>query len=137
MDSELLTKLTDRLGRAFTADRRVVFALLHGSVLAGSRFRDIDVAVLLDPDDGACAERIALDLEAALQSPELPAPLDLRPLNHAPAVFRHRVVSEGLPLYLRPADGELALAEFVERTILEYLDTEHLRSAIAAGLRVG
>jgi len=124
-----------QLASCLAREPRVVFALLHGSLLHRPDFRDIDVAVLFDRTEAVAAQRDALDLEARLQRASLPVPVDVQPLNGAPATFCHRVIGEGAILRLRPGDGELALAEFTERTIREYLDTEQLRRVIAAGLR--
>jgi predicted nucleotidyltransferase len=130
-----LTEIKDLLALRLANEPEVLFALLHGSVLYTNEFRDIDIAVFLSLDDRIAAERAALDLEARLQDPALPVSTEVQLLNVAPPGFRYRVVSEGVPLHLHPDSGELALAEFAERAILDYLHTGHLRRIIAAGLR--
>lgn len=134
MPAAQLHSIMDHLSARLAAEPGVVFALLHGSVLHSAAFRDIDVAVFFGLADRVSAERAALDLEARLQEPSLPAPIEVQPLDTAPVVFGHRVISEGFVMFARTADGALALAEFTERTIHEYLDTEHLRRIISAGL---
>jgi predicted nucleotidyltransferase len=135
MPTERLPSILDNLAARLAAEPGVAFALLHGSVLRGEVFRDIDVAVFFSLADRIAAERAALDLEVRLQDLSLPAPVEVQPLDTASVVFRHRVLSEGLVLYTRPADGALALADLTEHTIHEYLDTEHLRRIISTGLR--
>jgi predicted nucleotidyltransferase len=97
----------------------VVFACLHGSVLSGGPYRDIDVAMWLDPgrirrDDRT---RYALDLSVGLHL-GLRQPVDVRALNDAPLAFRYHAL-KGQVLLVR--DREF-LDDLRARTWDEYFD---------------
>lgn len=93
--------------------------MLHGSFARGEAFRDIDVAVWLDPVWLPKDERfrVALDLSVELRL-TLGHPVDVRVLNDAPLGFRYHALA-GSPLVVR--DDEL-LAELRARTWDDYLD---------------
>lgn len=112
-------KLTDAIRRALQARPEVAFAYLHGSFLTGGPYRDVDVAVWLDPArvPASAWTRYAVDPPAALHL-ELRVPVDVRVLNAASVAFRYRA-QKGQPLVVR--DPEL-LAEFRARTWDEYFD---------------
>lgn len=110
----------------------IVFAYLHGSFLTGGPYRDIDVAVWLDPSRVARGDRdrYALDLSVALHL-RLGKPVDVRALNDAPLAFRYHAL-KGRPLVVR--DQEL-LDELRARTWDEYFDflpfaRQYLREAL-------
>ncbi len=112
-------KLTDAIRRALQARPEVAFAYLHGSFLTGGPYRDVDVAVWLDPARVPASEwtRYAVDLSAALHL-KLRVAVDIQVLNAASVGFRYRA-QKGQPLVVR--DPEL-LAEFRARTWDEYFD---------------
>lgn len=74
---------------------RVILAVLHGSFLRHSSFRDIDIAVYTagnsDPLDYKF--RLEEELEKTLQ-----LPVDVKVLNNAPPWFTRKVLEEGLVL---------------------------------------
>ena len=61
--------LTEAIRRALQARPEVAFAYLHGSFLSGGPYRDVDVAVWLDPARVRASgwTRCAVDLSAALR----------------------------------------------------------------------
>jgi predicted nucleotidyltransferase len=131
-DEAARAKLTDAIRRALQARPEVTFAYLHGSFLSGGPYRDIDVAVRLDPTrvPGSEWTRYAVDLSVALHL-ELRVPVDVRVLNGAPVAFRYRA-QKGQPLVVRDQD---LLAEFRARTWDEYFDflpfaRQYLREAL-------
>lgn len=83
----------------------ILWAYLHGSFLEPGPYRDIDVAVWVDPRRAAPSDwrRYELDLSVALQS-IIPQPVDVRVLNDAPLAFRYHVL-KGEPLLVRDRDG--------------------------------
>ena len=95
-------KLTEAIRRALEARPEVTFAYLHGSFLADGPYRDVDVAVWLDPARVRASEwtRCAVDLSAALHL-ELRVPVDVQVLNAASVAFRYRA-QKGQPLTARP-----------------------------------
>jgi predicted nucleotidyltransferase len=97
----------------------IVFAILHGSFVAGGSYRDVDVAVWLDQARVAREAwvRHALDLEVILEQAGS-GPVDVRVLNDAPLAFRYHAL-KGEPVLVR--DPEL-LAEMRARTWDDYFD---------------
>jgi predicted nucleotidyltransferase len=125
-------KLTEAIRRRLQASPEVAFAYLHGSFVTDAPYRDIDVAVWLDPERIPSSEwtRYALDLSASLHL-ELRVPVDVQVLNGAPVAFRYRAQT-GQPLVVR--DGDF-LADFRARTWDEYFDflpfaRQYLREAL-------
>lgn len=111
----------------------IVFAYLHGSFLAGGAYRDIDLAVWLDPSRVARRDRqrYALDLSVDLHL-GLKQPVDVRALNDVPLAFRYQAL-KGRPLLVR--DQEF-LDEVRARTWDEYFDflpfaRRYLREALS------
>ncbi len=111
----------------------VVLALLHGSFSKGGAYRDIDVAVWLDPERLSPDERFryALDLSVHLHL-QLVSPIDVRVLNDAPLAFRYHAL-QGRPLVVR---DERFLDDLRARTWDDYLDfqpfaRQYLREALS------
>jgi len=126
-------QITASLQRQLEARPEIVLALLHGSFARGATYRDIDVAVWLDPDRLPRDERFryALDLSVSLQL-ELSCPIDVRALNDAPLAFRYHAL-QGRPLVAR---DETFLAELRARAWDDYLDfqpfaRQYLREALS------
>lgn len=124
--------LTEAIRQRLQARAEVAFAYLHGSFLSGGPYRDVDVAVWLDPARVPASEwtRYAVDLSVALHL-ELRVPVDVQVLNGAVVAFRYRA-QKGQILVVR--DPEL-LAEFRARTWDEYFDflpfaRQYLREAL-------
>ena len=111
--------LTQAIRQGLEARPEVAFAYLHGSFLTGGPYRDVDVAVWLDPARVPASEwtRYAVDLSTALHL-ELRVPVDVQVLNGASVAFRYHA-QKGQPLVVR--DPEF-LAEFRARTWDEYFD---------------
>ncbi len=101
--------------------------------MKGGAYRDIDVAVWLDPGRLSLDDRFryALDLSVHLQL-QLGSPIDVRVLNDASLAFRYHVL-QGRPLVTR--DDEF-LDELRARTWDDYLDfqpfaREYLRAVLS------
>jgi predicted nucleotidyltransferase len=111
--------LTEALRRHLEARPGIVFAMLHGSFLAGGPYRDIDVAVWVTPahrpDTGW--QRHAIDLGAEL-TVALDAPIDVQVLNEAPLAFRYHALC-GQLLVVRDEEFFHTLRE---RTWDDYFD---------------
>src|SRR6266540_1175469 len=112
-------EVLERLRGELELRPEVVLALLHGSFLQGGAYRDIDVAVWLDPAARPRDERFryGLDLSVHLHL-ELGRAIDVRVLNDAPLAFRYHAL-QGRPLVVR---DERFLDELRERTWDDYLD---------------
>ena len=120
------------LKRELGARPEIVLALLHGSFPQGRAYRDIDVAVWLDPGRLSPDERFryALDLSVQLHL-RLGCPIDVRVLDDAPLAFRYHAL-RGRPLVVR---DERFLDELRARTWDDYLDfqpfaRQYLREAL-------
>src|SRR2546427_13152527 len=89
-----------RLQRELDARFEIVLALLHGSFPAGGTYRDIDVAVWLDPIRLSRGERFryAVDLSAPFHVP-MASPIDVPVLNYAPLAVSYQ------PPQVRPPVG--------------------------------
>lgn len=112
----------------------ILCAYLHGSFLTEEPYRDIDVAVWIDPaqQDPEAMTRYALDLSTEL-SLALGESVDVQVLNRAPLAFRHHAL-KGQPLVVR--DWEW-LDELRARTWDDYADflpfaRQHLRELLGA-----
>lgn len=121
------------LRRELEARREVVLAFLHGSFSKGGPYRDIDVAVWLDPGRLSLDERFryALDLSVHLHL-QMGSPIDVRVLNDAPLAFRYHAL-KGRPLVTR---DEVLLDELRARTWDDYIDfqpfaRQYLREALS------
>jgi uncharacterized protein len=112
-------QLRSRLARDLEGRPEILLAVLHGSFTRGESFRDIDVAVWLDPLRLSKPERFrhGLDLSVELRL-TVGHPVDVRVLNDAPLGFRYHALA-GSPLLVRD-DG--FLADLRARTWDEYLD---------------
>jgi predicted nucleotidyltransferase len=126
-------RIVARLKRELEARSEVVLALLHGSFPRDGAYRDIDVAVWLDPARLSRDERFryALDLSVGLHV-QLRCPIDVRVLNDAPLSFRYHAL-QGHPLVTR---DEGFLDELRARTWDDYLDfrpfaRQYLREALS------
>jgi len=118
---------------ALEARPEIRFAYLHGSFQTGGPYRDIDVAVWLDPARVADQSRgsYALDLGVSLER-DLGRPVDVRALNQAPLAFRYHAL-KGTLLLVR--DREF-LDELRARTWDDYFDflpfaRKYLREALS------
>lgn len=127
-----VTELEDRLRAALERQPEVLVAYLFGSAARGrpGPLSDVDVAVLLAEDSDRTGRRLDLigDLAAAAGTDEI----DLVVLNDAPNELAFRVIRDGRVLLCR---DERTRVWHRARTILEYLDLEPLRRALAEGLR--
>jgi len=104
--------------RDFLRDREeVLFAYLHGSFLRGEGYRDVDVAVYVDPGKVEDFIEYELRLSVSLEN-ILGIPVDVKILNSAPPAFRYRVLGGEL-IFLR---DEKRWLEFYDLTVREYLD---------------
>ena len=126
-------QIVGRLQRELDARSEIALALLHGSFPKGGTYRDIDVAVWLNPASISRDERFryALDLSVQLHL-HLGCPIDVRVLNDAPLAFRYHAL-QGRPLVVR---DETFLDELRARTWDDYLDfqpfaRQYLREALS------
>jgi len=99
----------------------IVTVVLYGSFLNGERFRDIDLALLVDERRLPSERFLDYELDRLGELSCLSKfPLDIRIVNRAPVLFRY-AVTKGRVLFCRE---ERAWVEFCERTWKEYLDFE-------------
>ncbi|MBI4264561.1 MAG: nucleotidyltransferase domain-containing protein [Acidobacteria bacterium] len=109
--------IAEALATRLAGEPAVRFAYLHGSLLEGLGFHDIDVAVSLSPDARGRETEIALELGSHL-SRLVGAPVDVRVLEQAPVTFRVHAL-HGRLLAWR---DEEALTIMLEDTMRRYFD---------------
>jgi predicted nucleotidyltransferase len=112
--------------------REILLALLHGSFQVGRPFRDVDVALYVDPGAVPRGAFREYELEHGVRwSADLGLPVDVRVLNDAPVSFRYHAL-KGEVLLVREPDF---LDDFRARTWDDYCDfvpfaKQYLREAI-------
>jgi predicted nucleotidyltransferase len=112
-------QIVARLRRELEARPEVVLALLHGSFARGAVYRDIDVAIWLDPARLLPDERFRYTLDLSVHlGRRLGLPSDVRVLNDAPLAFRYHAL-QGRPIIAR---DEEFLDELRARTWDDYID---------------
>jgi hypothetical protein len=120
LSSAAKEQVVRRLRQLLHQHEEMVFSCIHGSVLEVSgRFRDIDVAVWVEPSEISpeAVVEYQCQLSAWLER-SIPYPVDVRVLNYASLGFRH-AASGGLLLFAR--DDEVWY-NFREETWTQYLD---------------
>lgn len=117
-----------RLRRLLDERAEIRFACLHGSFLEPYGFRDVDVAVWVEPV--AVPAPTTLDYEfrlAAWLEREVCYAVDVKVLNYAPLGFRY-AATRGVPLLIRDEEEWHA---FRERTWRAYFDfAPHVREGL-------
>lgn len=117
-------EIINRLKQFFAAKPEVVLAYVYGSFLRREAWRDLDVAVLMEPgalgtesDPFNRGLRLAAELEDFLGHPRVE--VDLRVLNEAPLAFQYQVIKAGQLLVSR---DERTRILYESRLMIEYLD---------------
>lgn len=97
----------------------ILFALLHGSFPEGGPFRDLDLALYLEPGIVHRESFRDYELERGVRWTDVVGlPVDVRLLNDAPVGFRYHALN-GTVLFVR---DEEFLDEFRARTWDDYFD---------------
>jgi predicted nucleotidyltransferase len=108
--------VTEELRAAFSSEKGVAFAFLHGSFALDLPFRDVDLAVYFaagveHPDERAL--RLGEHLSGLVR-----LPVDVRALNTAPLTFRFHAVRG----QLLAVSDEALLSDVLEDTMRRYFD---------------
>lgn len=127
-------ELIDLLARHLDRYEEILFAFAHGSFMENGPFRDLDVAVFLQPDivpeiNFRYEMQMASQIEKAL---DIPFSADVRVLNKAKLSFRYHAL-RGCLLLDRQPDARI---DFTTKTAVRYLDIapilrRHTREAFA------
>lgn len=97
----------------------ILFALIHGSFLEDQQFRDVDIALFIDPGLIGSAAFREYESDMAIRLSDCAnLPIDVRLLNDAPVAFRYHAL-KGKVLVVR--EPEL-FDDFRARTWDEYFD---------------
>ena len=106
--------------KAYLAERsEIVFAYVHGSFAEDRPFRDVDLAVWVNPETVGPKHLLDFELDLGVRLQELVrVPVDVRVLNTAPLAFRYHA-TRGVLLVSR--DDEMR-SECVERWRAAYWD---------------
>jgi predicted nucleotidyltransferase len=128
------TVLAEALQKHLESRPEITCAYLHGSFLDGGSYRDVDVAVWVDPArcNTDSFSQYAIDLSTEL-SVALGQPVEVQVLNRAPLAFRYHAL-KGRPLLVRDREW---LDELRARTWGDYFDflpfsRQYLRELLGA-----
>jgi predicted nucleotidyltransferase len=108
----------DRLVAALKAGPPLRFALLFGSVAAGTHRDDSDVDIAIFPDDPSLSLGDELSLQTELAR-ICQRPVDLVRIDRAPTIVRWQTVRHGKPLF---EAVPFAIARFAADSVADYLD---------------
>jgi len=118
LDSASRRAVRERLGAALADEPPVAFAFVFGSFAADQPFHDIDVGVLLEPDNGGDRSPDLVDRLERRATAAAGYPVDLVVLNDRPVTFLFHVF-RGLLLTARD-DAQVVRA--LEQTMRDYFD---------------
>ena len=119
VDPELLAQRRRQLVTCLEPHAEVQFAYLHGSVLEGLPYHDLDVALYLDPSNPAARDAYDYEMRRSVElTLALRFPVDVQVLNQAPLGFQHSVV-QGELLLVRHAER---LADYLEDVAQRYME---------------
>ena len=117
-DETRRTDLKRIIAETLAARHDIGFAYLFGSFVDGSEaFRDIDVGVYFMGSDTRRNIQEGIKLSVELTS-KTTIPVDVRPLNDAPATFVYKVIRGEM---IDNSDDDLRCS-VTERTLREYFD---------------
>jgi hypothetical protein len=127
--------LVEKIGVCLKHRPEIAFAYLHGSFANSDRFRDVDLAVYLNPPSSSPLA-FELQLETELGNLLGPFPIEIRVLNNAPLSFRFKVIEKGELLFVT---AENLRCDFVEATLRDYFDFApfrklYLKEALGSGI---
>ncbi|HQO04420.1 MAG TPA: nucleotidyltransferase domain-containing protein [Spirochaetota bacterium] len=115
------------LGNEFRKDRNILFAIVHGSFVAGNNYNDIDIALFLSQET-ASPLNYELDLETDfIIRHRLTHSVDIRVLNNAPLSFAFNVIKNGTLLF---TSDEERYCDYKEDIIRRYLDFSFRRKSM-------
>lgn len=113
--------------RALLRRQGVRHAYLFGSAARGETgpLSDVDIAILYGRDHLPGDLWTAVGAIAENASVILARRADVTPLDESPVTLRYAVVQEGIVIL---SEDESERVQFEWRTVMDYLDTEHLRA---------
>ena len=111
--------LTNVIREALLAREEILFAYIHGSFLSLSDFRDIDVALFINPVEVSSEQSFDYSFRLSVELSHLTAQdIDIQIMNYAPLGFRHSVFKNGRLLFSR---DETLRTDLMEETSLDYI----------------
>jgi predicted nucleotidyltransferase len=117
---DLLTRRKQQIRKALEPRSEIRFAYLHGSVLEGLPYQDLDVALYLERDHVAAHAPFDYEMRLSVELTQVLAfPVDVHVLNQAPLGFQYSVVGGEL-LLVRDADQLSDYLEDVARRYMEF-----------------
>jgi hypothetical protein len=123
-----------RISGFLEEDLSILFAYAHGSFLESSRFRDLDIAVFLIPDNLPLRPYVfEIELETAIiQHLEFPFPVDVKIMNSAGIPLQYHALS-GRLLMDRNPDMRLAIMTKIASLYLDIAPilTYHTKEAFS------
>ena len=111
--------LTNVIRETLLAREEILFAYIHGSFLSLSDFRDIDVALFINPEEVSSEQAFDYSFRLSVELSHLTAQdIDIQIMNYAPLGFRHSVFKNGRLLFSR---DETLRTDLMEETSLDYI----------------
>ena len=111
--------LTKLIKEALLARDEILFAYIHGSFLSLPDFRDIDIALYVNPAEVTSKQAFDYSFRLSVDLSHLASQdIDVQIMNYAPLGFRHSVFKNGRLLFSR---DETLRVDLLEGTVLEYI----------------
>jgi predicted nucleotidyltransferase len=119
LDRETRDRILSRVGGCLSERSEILFAYAHGSFVQESFFRDLDIAVFVDPREITGRTFYEMDLQEELKKRlQVPFPVDVKTLNAAPLFFQFRAIGGRLLVDRAPA----VRVDFCVRVMSRYFD---------------
>ncbi len=119
MSKKTKQALIKLIKEALLAREEIIFAYIHGSFLNLADFRDIDVALYVNPAEVTSKQAFDYSFRLSVDLSHLASQdIDVQILNYAPLGFRHSVFKNGRLLFSK---DEALRTDLLEETVLEYI----------------
>jgi len=123
-------KIAKQIQDVLMSRDEIVFAYIYGSFVSSRKFRDIDIAVFVDPKKVKSKDMLDYELELGSEL-VFPCPVDVHMLNNAPVSFQHNVFRTGKLLFSR---DDIVLTDLIEQTSLIMVHDNYLMQESYAAL---
>jgi len=113
-------KIIEQLKNAIIQEDEIIFSYIHGSFLDKFPFKDIDIALYIDPKKISSLQAFDYSFQLSVDlSKKIGLEVDIQIMNYAPLGFKHSVLRNGKLLFSKDENLRLNL---IESLSLEYID---------------
>jgi len=113
-------KIIEQLKNAIIQKDEIIFSYIHGSFLDKFPFKDIDIALYIDPKKISSLQAFDYSFQLSVDlSKKIGLEVDIQIMNYAPLGFKHSVLRNGKLLFSKDENLRLNL---IESLSLEYID---------------